>query len=432
MKRLDPATEAAIKRCEEELARFRGAIEAADHAIYLTDRTPKIIYVNPAFTSLTGYSEADAIGRNPSILHSGVQNNLYYERLWETILEGRTWKEEITNRRKDGSLYQAFQIISPIQDQDGELRTFVAIQHDITRQKEMESQLRHSLAEQNAVFENTQDALFLVDVIDEREFRYVKLNPTHERITGLTTSTVRGRRPEDILDAATAEGVTRHYRDCLERRSSISYEETLELPGGRRIWATRLTPIESNGKIIQLVGSAREITEHKELEARLRFLSDTDPLTALYNRRKSMEELDREVHRSVRYSHPLSLLMIDLDRFKSINDQFGHSIGDVVLTRFAKSVSDLLRPTDTFGRWGGEEFVIFLSETDLKGALVLAERVRRTVGESTLVEETSVTISIGVATLSEHRRNRDDLINAADQALYRAKENGRNRVFAAP
>jgi diguanylate cyclase (GGDEF)-like protein/PAS domain S-box-containing protein len=364
------------------------------------------------------------------MLQSGVQNSAYYERLWETIVDGKTWKEEITNRRKDGSSYQAFQIISPIRNRSGDVRSFVAIQHDITREKEIESQLRHSLAEQNAVFENTQDALFLVDVVDEEEFRYVKLNPTHERITGLTTAAVRGKRPQDLLDEKTAEGIVQHYQECVAKRRPISYEETLELPKGRKVWSTMLSPIELDGKIIQLVGSAREITEQKELEARLRYLSGADPLTGIANRRKSMEELDREVERSLRYDHPFSLLMIDLDHFKSINDRFGHSVGDSVLTRFAQKVKSLLRPTDTFGRWGGEEFIILLSETDRRGALILAERIRRTIHESSLIQEAPVTASIGVASLQGGQRSRDELINAADRALYQAKEDGRNRVFA--
>ncbi len=432
MKPSESDLEEALKLYEEELARFKGAITAADHAIYITDTKPQIIYVNPAFSALTGYSEEEAIGKNPNMLQSGVQNSAYYERLWETIVDGKTWKEEITNRRKDGSIYQAFQIISPIRNRTGDVRTFVAIQHDITREKEIESQLRHALAEQNAVFENTQDALFLVDVVDEEEFRYVKLNPTHERITGLTTAAVRGKRPQDLLDEKTAQRIVEHYQECVAKRRPISYEETLELPTGRKVWSTMLSPIELDGQIIQLVGSAREITEQKELEARLRYLSDADPLTGIANRRKSMEELDREVERSLRYDHPFSLLMIDLDHFKSINDRFGHSVGDSVLTRFAQKVKSLLRPTDTFGRWGGEEFIILLSETDRRGALILAERIRRTIHESSLIQESPVTVSIGVASLLEGQRSRDELINGADRALYHAKEHGRNRVFAEP
>lgn len=430
MKRHDSALEEALRLAKAELARFKGAIEAADHAIYMTDPTPVITYVNHAFEVLTGYSGKEALGRNPNILQSGIQEDTYYERLWETIVDGRIWKEEITNRRKDGSLYQAYQIISPIRDEEGTVRSFVAIQHDITRSKETEWQLRNALAEQSAIFENTQDALFLVDVIDEREFRYRKLNPTHEAMTGLTTERVRGKRPGEILDEENADAVLRRYRSCLEQRSPVSYEETLDLPSGRKVWSTKLTPIIRDGRVVQLVGSAREITEEKALEAKLRKLSDSDSLTGIYNRRKVMEELDGGLQRSLRYDRPFSVLLVDLDRFKSINDRFGHSTGDVVLQRFVQAVHPILRATDTFGRWGGEEFIILLSETDKKGALQIAERVRKAVAESELIPELQVTVSIGIASLRGALRDRDELVNAADEALYRAKESGRNRVYS--
>jgi diguanylate cyclase (GGDEF)-like protein/PAS domain S-box-containing protein len=431
MKRQDPPTEKALRLAKEEVARFKGAIEAADHAIYMTDPTPVITYVNAAFETLTGYSAKEAVGKNPNILQSGIQEDNYYERLWETIVDGRVWKEEITNRRKDGSLYQAYQIISPIRDDQGTVRNFVAIQHDITNSKEIEWQLRNALAEQSAIFENTQDALFLVDVIDEREFRYRKLNPTHEAMTGFSTKEVRGKRPEDILDENNAEGVLRRYRSCLQQRLPISYEETLDLPSGRKVWSTKLTPIIQEGRVVQLVGSAREITEQKALEAKLRELSDSDPLTGICNRRKSMEELDNELQRSLRYERPFSVLMVDLDRFKIINDRFGHSAGDVVLQRFVQTVQPILRSTDTFGRWGGEEFIIVLSETDRNGALRMAERVRKAVSTSELISGEQVSVSIGIASLPEGPKNRDELVNAADAALYRAKESGRNRVYTA-
>lgn len=431
MRRHDPATDEALRRAREELARFRGALDAADHAIYMTDPTPVITFVNPAFETLTGFSAEEAIGQNPNILQSGIQEDSYYKRLWDTIVDGRIWKEEITNRRKDGSLYQAFQIISPIRDEEGSIRSFVAIQHDISENKEIEWKLRNALAEQSAIFENTQDALFLVDVIDEREFRYRKLNPTHEAMTGLSTEIVRGKGPEELLDEVNAEAVLRRYRACLEQRSPISYEETLDLPKGRKVWATKLTPIIEEGRVVQLVGSAREITEQKMLEKQLRKLSDSDPLTGIYNRRKSMEELDGELQRSMRYDRPFSLLMVDLDRFKSINDRLGHSAGDVVLQRFVGVVQPILRGTDTFGRWGGEEFIIILSETDKNGALRMAERIRKAVSEKELIPHLTVTVSIGIASLPEGPQDRDELVNAADAALYRAKDSGRNRVYTA-
>ncbi|MFP4330615.1 MAG: diguanylate cyclase [Spirochaetaceae bacterium] len=412
----------------EELSRFKGAIEAADHAIYFTDPTPSIIYVNPAFERLTGYAPGEVLGKNPSILSSGLQNDSYYQRLWTTVLAGNTWKEEVTNRRLDGTTYTAFQIISPIRAKDGEIRNFVAIQHDITRQKQIEEQLRHTLTEQTVIFDNTRDALFLLDVVDQGEFRYIKFNRAQEEVSGLRSEDVRGRRPEEILTGEYATEAIRRFRECLESRETVTYEETVPGQNGPTVWSTKLRPVIYEGRVIQIVGSGRDITEEKKLEAKLRRLSDADPLTGIYNRRKVMEELEREINRSLRYGHPLSLLMLDIDHFKGINDRFGHTAGDAVLTGFAETIKRRLRPTDIFGRWGGEEFLIILSETDLKGAYTLAERVRESIEDQAYLPELRATASIGVAALGAEVTSKDDLVNAADEALYCAKENGRNRV----
>ncbi len=144
---------------EQELARFRQAIEAAGHAIFLTDRDGTITYVNPAFEEITGYTAGEAIGENPAILNSDEMPDGYYEKQWRTILTGELWEELIVNRRKSGELYHAHQTIAPITD-DGEVTEFVAIQTDITERKEREQQLntldrvlRHNLRNELNVVE---------------------------------------------------------------------------------------------------------------------------------------------------------------------------------------------------------------------------------------------------------------------------------------
>jgi PAS domain S-box-containing protein len=126
---------------EQELARFREAVEAAGHAVYITTTDGVIEYVNPAFETITGYSHGEAVGRTPRILNSGEMEDGYYERLWTTVLDGGTWEEEIVDQRADGTRYHAHQTIAPILDED-EIREFVAIQTDITERKERERQLR--------------------------------------------------------------------------------------------------------------------------------------------------------------------------------------------------------------------------------------------------------------------------------------------------
>ncbi|MBV8166427.1 MAG: GGDEF domain-containing protein [Alphaproteobacteria bacterium] len=165
----------------------------------------------------------------------------------------------------------------------------------------------------------------------------------------------------------------------------------------------------------------------------LQRLATTDPLTGVFNRRHYMDLMSREQRRADRYGIIYSVLMIDLDRFKRINDSYGHQIGDQAIRAVAEAARRALRPTDIMARYGGEEFIITLTHTDTAGAIKVAERLREGVSEIVLQTPTgpiSFTISIGIST---HRRAAllEQIIGAADRALYAAKAAGRNRVCAA-
>ena len=164
-------------------------------------------------------------------------------------------------------------------------------------------------------------------------------------------------------------------------------------------------------------------TEEQASEARI------DALTGLANRRALEEILAAEISRAHRFTHQLAVVLLDLDRFKEINDSFGHGAGDVMLRAVSRLLTSLARQGDTVARWGGEEFVVVLPETDLAGASRFAERLRRTI-EAHSVGEMRTSASCGVATMLPE----DDveaLLGAADQALYQAKSNGRNRTESA-
>lgn len=163
--------------------------------------------------------------------------------------------------------------------------------------------------------------------------------------------------------------------------------------------------------------------KNKELER----LAEYDKLTGLYNRRKLDDALAREVIRSERYDRPLSVIIIDIDHFKNVNDTYGHQIGDAVLVESAARLSGTLRTSDTAGRWGGEEFLIICPETTLDTAVVLAERLRADYTAQEFPEAGKLTASFGVAAHC-HGLQAQDVVHRADQALYRAKNGGRNRV----
>ncbi len=160
-------------------------------------------------------------------------------------------------------------------------------------------------------------------------------------------------------------------------------------------------------------------------------LAITDSLTGLYNRGHFFELAEHELQSARRYQHPLSAMMLDIDRFKLVNDTYGHAGGDQVLQAIAECCRQVMRKVDVLGRLGGEEFAIIMPETDLAAACQVAERLRQSIAEKTFDTEAGpvrVTVSIGVSTLDDRYSKPEALVAGADQALYVAKRNGRNRV----
>ncbi len=192
----------------------------------------------------------------------------------------------------------------------------------------------------------------------------------------------------------------------------------------------RIVPLpEYDHPIPCVLWVAVNITHRKQMEDELRRLATTDTLTGVSNRRHLLEQAENEIRRARRYGHPLTVLLLDVDHFKRVNDTFGHRAGDKVLQRIAQVCADRLRDSDVFGRTGGEEFVAMLPETDAAGAEPLANRLRQAVADLELpepMENFGVSISVGGAQLQQGD-NVDSLIGRADQALYAAKRQGRNR-----
>lgn len=200
---------------------------------------------------------------------------------------------------------------------------------------------------------------------------------------------------------------------------------------GELIWLTwsNRPILNDKGELAEILSVGHDISQRKELEAELRRLATTDPLTGIANRRRFLDKAPREVTRSQRYGRNLSVLMLDVDHFKSINDRYGHAVGDQVLCRLVEVCTEELREHDVIGRLGGEEFAILLPETELETARAVAERLRQNI-ERTTVDGQSFhfTVSFGVAQVKGSEETAEEVIRRADEALYRAKQKGRNRV----
>jgi diguanylate cyclase (GGDEF)-like protein len=188
--------------------------------------------------------------------------------------------------------------------------------------------------------------------------------------------------------------------------------------------------------IIFLAEQGGVAIENVMLHEEARRLSLMDGLTGIWNRRFFQMQFRQVLATAQRFERPFSLLMLDLDRFKRVNDTHGHPRGDAILIEFARRVTGVLREVDTFARYGGEEFIVLLPETHLEGAKTTADKIwdviRSTPFGSLDEEPIDLTVSIGVAAYPDHGENLTSLVDAADRALYHGKEQGRDRVVVGP
>lgn len=261
--------------------------------------------------------------------------------------------------------------------------------------------------------------------------------------------TLFGYRREELvgqpLDMLIPRADRRHRRNLIERLSASPASRFLYSDHHHTFHALRATgesfPVEisllktKDELGVRFIAFIRDLTRQKELEASLERLASTDPLTGTRNRRAFLEEARKERLRWRRFGEPLSLAMIDLDCFKSINDRFGHVYGDQALKHFVTTVNGTIREVDVFGRWGGEEFALLLPSTCLSDAAVVAERIRARVQAATPPREpccasgyARITASIGLAAFISDQDTIENVINRADRMLYMAKSSGRNRV----
>ena len=171
------------------------------------------------------------------------------------------------------------------------------------------------------------------------------------------------------------------------------------------------------------------IENHEKMTDRIKRISEQDYLTKLSNRRKIHEVLENEIARSKRYNSSFAIILLDIDHFKTTNDNFGHNTGDQLLVEISGVIRDTIRESDVAGRWGGEEFLVFCPHTNVDGAFALAEKLRTTIEKNEFEDVGYKTASFGVAQV-EHGDTVEMVISRADEALYSAKNSGRNMVLA--
>ena len=311
--------------------------------------------------------------------------------------------------------------------------TYMAVVRDITHIIVQERLLFQDAQRFRAIIDGVRDyAIYVMDC----EGRLTAWNRSIERIGGWQKGEVEARHIRDFFlsdDAASINVDSLLEMAC--RDGSAEAEGWRRRRDGSRFWAsTTFTALkDEKGVVWAIVGISRDLTERKRMEDELRVLATTDPLTGAFNRRHGRAKLAEELRRRERYRTPVSVLMVDIDHFKSINDRFGHEVGDSALRALATCCTNTLRIVDIFVRWGGEEFLAILPGTTEVAAADAAERVRAAVAAIRIVLDDGAaigfTVSIGVAETQDGSITL--LVNRADTALYAAKRAGRDRIVLA-
>lgn len=215
----------------------------------------------------------------------------------------------------------------------------------------------------------------------------------------------------------------------LEKNSISSNFEWVKYPNGEEKYLlTKKIPFHYTEENIGVLGISRDITELYLSQQKIKAQSYIDELTRLYNRKAYNERIDELVSLKKRYKTPFSMIMYDIDNFKSVNDTYGHKVGDIVLIKMSKLIKSLLRESDFMFRIGGEEFIILLTETNLESAITAATKICKSVEKNlTHITNNPITISIGLSEVNESD-SEETIFKRADELLYKSKNSGKNKV----
>ncbi len=397
-------------------------IKCMKEGMLVLDEFDRIVDYNPAFQEIIGRPVDDVVGR--------PAQQVFYR--WPDLLayleEPTELQVQIKGPGNRKPCYYSLSASCLSQQSAASGRLFLF--RDISSYKLAEETLRASEIRYRALFERTNDAVFIIDldlvIQTANQHAATLLGYEMDELAGMHIYRIVHKDEwQDAIDKIEMVK-SGHLPDIYQRRfirrdgSPVPVEISLALVH------------DPDGQPLHIQSIVRDITERKQTENQLKMLASMDALTEVYNRRYFFDLARQEFKRSKRFHHDFSLILMDIDHFKQINDRYGHLVGDQVLYEFAKRCKRTVRAIDMIGRWGGEEFVILLAETSLSDAYHAAERLRgeiESIPIPTTVGQISLTISVGVTSMTtELDLTVEELLVRADKALYRSKDLGRNRV----
>ena len=411
----------AVEALQESEEKFRTLTQISLTGIFIYQET--FIYVNPAFCDITGYSEEELLKMAP----------------WDIVTpQYREKLQKIAMKRVKGELFEPSYIQIDIQRKDGNVRTLKVSAATMPYRNRyagsgnmvditdiIQTKARLQLLSQ--AVEQMDEMVRITDI----DGNIVYANPATTQITQYSEDEMLGRNSrmfqsgkhsKDFYKKLWETILSGHtYRNTLvnkKKDGTIFHEEKI------------ISPLKNEQGVIRyFISTGHDISNRVALEEKLQQLATKDALTGVYNRYKLNSKIEDEIKRADRYGDTFGLAMLDIDHFKKVNDTFGHDVGDYVLQELSRIILKSIRETDSFGRWGGEEFMLLLPHTSNKQVVEIAEKLRTTVQNHTFKHVDKITISIGV-TLYKQKEGISQLLKRADIALYEAKRNGRNQVVA--
>ena len=412
--------------------RLRDLVYAAADGFFVHDAQGRILDVNRHACESLGYTREELLTLNVTDIEQSFTSDEIAEQ-WKNMSPEAPVTLEGVHRRKDGTTFPV-EVRLGLLDSEGEQLMF-ALARDITERKRAEAALRESERRFRQLFENSADALFVHDkfgrILDCNAEACESLGYKREELLSmnvgdisvhLLTEEERRERADDTLWERVMRGepgrIVSFVQDELRRRDGTTFPVevgvgAIEYEGARAIFA-----------------SVRDIIARQELEDELRQQALRDPLTDLPNRALFMDRLEHAIRQAERRKKPVAVLFVDLDNFKPVNDSLGHEAGDQLLIGVARRISTAIRGGDTAARLGGDEFTILLEDlNDAGDAALVAERILGALDEPFRIKgrKRHVTASLGIALSPSSGVAPAEILNKADEAMYKAKEGGKAR-----
>ncbi len=409
---------------------FRTALKNMAHGLCMFDREQRLVVCNERYATMYGLS--------PEQIKPGTTLRSILEARIRTGKPPKDAEQHIRTRLKAVSGGKPYVFQNELSD--GQVYAvnhqpmpgggWVAMHIDITEQRRAERALDETKQFLDSIIENIPVS---VVVKDAKTRKYLHVNRAFETMLGLPRSEMLGRTAFDIHRSKDAQVIDDADTESLEDGDRINYKEievTTAMRGPCLQATSRILIRDNKGEVKFLIAVIDDVTERKKAEQRIAFLAHHDALTGLANRAALTQKIEEAAARQRRRDEPFTVLLLDLDRFKQVNDTLGHPAGDTLLTEVATRLKSLLRETDALARLGGDEFAIIQAgETNQQeAARSLADRVIAILGKPFRIAGNDVSIgtSIGIALAPEHENGPDHLLKMADLALYRAKSAGRN------